>query len=228
MRPVPVPTDQPSIRVVLREADPGDRGGHHLRGRGSGPGVPPGMRGAISETCLSNKGTGLSRPPSVASRRRRPFDRANLGGSPAPLTSPREPAWLLLRRSHRDPHAGAGVAGRRPTTGPLGLLLPDFASGIGHPPRCPSPDQRRYHLELVAIRPTSGCRDGNGVYHPQGIGLSQAAISDRRGPAAHGHPLPLGLPTTPSGPHCGDPPRPAFRYGKHTSRSASDTATSPA
>jgi hypothetical protein len=124
-------------------------------------------------------------PPAIASRPAGPFDQGTApgvaGAAHFTFESPDgffvDPTWVRLRIPI--------VAGRETPALARLAFFADFASGIGH----------RHSLEMTGINadltlnvvrnPTDDwlCLTGTGWTSPQGIGLSQAAISDSQGVA---------------------------------------------
>jgi hypothetical protein len=167
-------------------------------------------------------------PPAVASRPDGPYDKSNppgvAGATHFTFESPDgffvDPTWIRMRVPV--------VAGRE--TQPLARLafFADFASGIGHPRSLPVTGINA-DLTLNVVRyPTDEwlCLTGTGWTSPEGIGLSQAAISDSQGVAASVSLSRLVDPTTP--PAGAVIPQGKRFEGKRPAPLPVDTADSPA
>jgi hypothetical protein len=167
-------------------------------------------------------------PPAGASRPDGPFDKSEppgvAGATHFTFENPDgffvDPTWIRMRVPV--------VAGRQ--TRPLARLafFADFASGVGHPRSLPVTGINADITLNIVRYPTDEwlCVTGTGWTSPQGIGLSQAAISDSQGVAATATLSRLVDPTTP--PASAMIPQGQRFDGTHTSRSAADTADSPA
>jgi hypothetical protein len=167
-------------------------------------------------------------PPAGASRPDGPFDKSEppgvAGATHFTFENPDgffvDPTWIRMRVPV--------VAGRQ--TRPLARLafFADFASGIGHPRSLPVTGINADITLNIVRYPTDEwlCVTGTGWTSPQGIGLSQAAISDSQGVAATATLSRLVDPTTP--PASAVIPQGQRFDGKPRPRSAADTADSPA
>jgi hypothetical protein len=167
-------------------------------------------------------------PPAGASRPDGPFDKSEppgvAGATHFTFENPDgffvDPTWIRMRVPV--------VAGRQ--TRPLARLafFADFASGIGHPRSLPVTGINADITLNIVRYPTDEwlCVTGTGWTSPQGIGLSQAAISDSQGVAATATLSRLVDLTTP--PASAVIPQGQRYDGKHAPRSAADTADSPA
>jgi hypothetical protein len=125
-------------------------------------------------------------PPTGASRPEGPYGRSDppgvAGATHFTFENPDgffvDPTWIRMRVPV--------VAGR--ATPPLARLafFADFASGIGHPRSLPVTGINADITLNIVRYPTDEwlCLTGTGWTSPQGIGLSQAAISDSQGVAA--------------------------------------------
>jgi hypothetical protein len=125
-------------------------------------------------------------PPTLASRPAGPFDQGTppgvAGAAHFTFENPDgffvDPTWVRLRIPV--------VAGRETPALARLAFFADFASGIGHPNSLEMTGINA-DLTLNVVRyPTDEwlCLTGTGWTSPQGIGLSQAAISDSQGVAA--------------------------------------------
>jgi hypothetical protein len=163
-------------------------------------------------------------PPTGASRPEGPFDRSDppgvAGAAHFTFENPDgffvDPTWIRMRVPV--------VAGR--ATPPLARLafFADFASGIGHPRSLPVTGINADITLNIVRYPTDEwlCLTGTGWTSPQGIGLSQAAISDSQGVAASVSLSRLvDRTTTPSGAVI---PRGKRFDGKRSARPSVDTA----
>jgi hypothetical protein len=167
-------------------------------------------------------------PPTGASRPEGPYDRSDppgvAGATHFTFENPDgffvDPTWIRLR---------VPVVAGRPT-GPLARLafFADFASGIGHPRSLPVTGINADITLNIVRYPTDEwlCLTGTGWTSPQGIGLSQAAISDSQGVAASVSLSRLVDRTTP--PSSAVIPRGKRFDGKPTPRPSVDAADSPA